>query len=203
MSLGTTISGAIKSTSQSDDYTFAGTTGEIVYLETETQDCANSGLQWQLLAPDGYIEKDNGVCGDIGRVVLSSAGTWTVRVYSTGGPTGPYAFVVLPVPATTTTPIPVGEEVAGLISHVGQQRDYSFAATAGEVVDLETKTQDCANSGLQWQLLAPDGYIEKDNGVCGDIGRVVLSSAGTWTVRVYSAGRSIGPYAFVVRTSEP
>jgi hypothetical protein len=177
-----------------------------VYLESKTQSCGNgSGLQWQVRAPDGYIEKDHVICGgDIGRVVLTSAGTWTVQVYATGHSTGPYAFTILRVPATTTTPITVGQQVVGSITQIGQQRDYTFSATAGEVVYLESKTQNCGNSsGLQWQLLTPDGYIEKNNVICGgDIGRVVLTSAGAWTVQVYSTGHSTGPYAFVVRRSD-
>ena len=174
-----------------------------MYLESETHSCGpNSGLQWQLLAPDGYIEKDNGICGDIGRVVLANAGTWAVRFYSTGRSTGSYVFVIFPVPATTTTPITIGKEVAGSISHIGQQRDYTFAARTGEIVYLESETHSCGpNSGLQWQLLAPDGYIEKDNGICGDIGRVVLANAGTWTVRLYSTGQSTGLFTFLVSSS--
>jgi hypothetical protein len=48
----------------------------------------------------------------------------------------------------------------------------------------------------------PDGSDYGYGTACQDIGRVVLASAGTWTVNVFSSGGSNGAYAFVVSRSE-
>jgi RHS repeat-associated protein len=211
ITLGTTVSGTIKSTSQQRTYTFSATAGEIVYLESKTKVCGANPPWWQLLKPDGTTDGESPVCyssfdrpDDIGRVVLSTAGNWTTEVYSRDGSTGPYAFTVLPVPATTTTPIRTGQTVSGSIN-IGQERDYTFSATAGEIVYLESKTEGCGANPPWWQLLKPDGTSDGENPVCyssfdrpDDIGRVVLSTAGTWTIEVYSRDGSTGSYAFIV-----
>jgi RHS repeat-associated protein len=198
LALGATVSGTIKSASQQEAYTFNATAGETVYLESKLQKCEASPPWWQLLGPNGLVDGDLPVCSDIGRVVLDKAGTWTVDVFSRGGSTGSYAFTVLAVPATTTTPIAVAQTVSGSISHIGQERDYTFTATPGETVYLESKLQKCEANTPWWQLLGPDGSEDGYGTACQDIGRVVLTSAGTWTVNVFSRGGSTGPYAFTV-----
>ncbi len=69
-------------------------------------------------------------------------------------------------------------------SNIGQERDYTFSATAGEIVYLESKTEVCGANPPWWQLLKPDGTSDGENPVCysafdrpDDIGRVVLSTA--------------------------
>jgi large repetitive protein len=129
-------------------------------------------------------------------VVLSTSGTWTIEGYSYEGSNGSYAFTVLPVPATKITPIRIGQTVSGSVS-IGQERDYTFSATAGEIVYLESKTKELAIAPW-WQLLEPDGSSDGGGPVYDDIGRVVLANAGTWTIEVYSYEGSTGSYAFIV-----
>ncbi len=80
-------------------------------------------------------------------------------------------------------------------------RDYTFAATGGEVVYLQAQAT-CAASPLTWKLLGPDGVLVAVAQACNDLGRQVLKTAGVYTVSIYSSGTATGPYAFSVRASQ-
>ena len=133
--------------------------------------------------------------------MLPAAGIYTVRVFSSGTATGPYAFTVLDVPVVPATAISLGQAVTGSVDAIGEQRDYTFAATAGEVVYLEAQAT-CAANALAWSLLRPDGTPIDIAETCNDLGRQVLPTAGIYTVRIYSSGTATGPYAFTVRASQ-
>ncbi len=194
LTLGQTISGTIATTSQHDDYTFAARAGEIVYVQGHG--ACITGVGWSLLRPDGS-DQDLGIaCDDLGRQALLIAGTYTVRVSSDGSATGAYSFTLLPVVAKTTNEVSLGESITGSVSTVGAWHDYTFAAIAGEVVDL--KAHGSCVTGLDWQLIGPDGSLQDFDLACHDIGRRVLVSPGIWTVRILGEGTATGAYGFEV-----
>ena len=196
ITIGEAVTGAITSASQHADYTFAATAGEVVYLEAQAT-CAADPLSWKLLGPDGTLIDIAESCNDLGRQVLPAAGIYTVSVYSSGTATGTYAFTVLAVPVVQPTTINLGQAVSGSVDAIGETRDYTFAATAGEVVYLEAQAT-CAADPLSWKLLGPDGSLIDIAESCNDLGRHVLPAAGIYTVSVYSSGTATGTYAFTV-----
>jgi len=197
LTLGSAVSGAITSPSQHADYTFAATAGEIVYLEAHGA-CV-TGLGWNLSAPDGSLQAFNVACRDIGREVLPTGGIWSVEVSSQGTATGAYGFTVLAVPAPTTATLSLGQPVSGSIDHIGQENNYTFTASAGEIVYL--KAQGACVTGLGWSLFGPGDSLQGFNVACGDIGRQVLPTSGIWTVQVGSQGTATGGYEFTVSAS--
>jgi RHS repeat-associated protein len=104
-------------------------------------------------------------------------------------------------PATAAGPITIGRAVTGALTSTSQHADYTFPATAGEVVYLEAQAT-CATSRLVWSLLGPDGSPIDISGSCNDLGRHVLQAAGIYTIRIASSGTETGPYAFTVRSSQ-
>jgi len=197
LTLGRAVSGTISSPSQHADYTFAASAGEIVYLEAHGA-CV-TGLGWNLTAPDGSLQAFSVACRDIGREVLPTAGIWTVEVSSQGTATGAYGFTVLAVPAPTTMALSLGQPVSGSIGQIGQEDNYTFAASAGEIVYL--KAQGACVTGLGWSLFGPGDSLQGFNVACGDIGRQVLPTSGIWTVQVGSQGTATGGYEFTVSSS--
>jgi len=196
--LGRAVSGTLRSSSQSNDYTLSASAGDIVYLRAQGT-CVN-GLMWALVRPDGVRQDFDTTCRDMGRQVLTTSGTWTVQVSSSTTATGAYAFTVLAVPAVTTQTINLGQAVTGSAEQIGAWHDYTLSANAGEVIDL-TAQGSCVN-GLYWELFRPDGIRQDFNNSCGDIGRQVLGLSGTWTVRIYSDTTATGAFAFTVSASQ-
>jgi RHS repeat-associated protein len=194
ITIGQTISGTIASPTQQDDYTFTGTSGQIVYLRTHAT-CAGS-LTWALLAPDGHPLAGSLVCNDLERVVLPSEGTYTVRINGDRSASGAYAFSVLAVPATVVTPISAGQTVSASLTAAGQWADYTFDGAAGQVVYLQ-RGATCSQH-LLWDLLGPTGGPVASTIACNDLGRAILPTAGTYTVRIYGDHASTGAYTFTL-----
>ncbi|MFZ0130059.1 MAG: RHS repeat-associated core domain-containing protein [Candidatus Dormiibacterota bacterium] len=196
--LGQPVSGTLRSTSQRNDYTFAASAGDVVFLKARGT-CVD-GLYWGLFRPDGTRQDFNLTCRDVGRQMLATSGTWTVRVYSDGTAAGAYAFTVLAAPALTTQAISVDQPVTGTVDQIGAWHDYTFSASVGEVVYL--KAQGTCVALLYWELYRPDGIRQDFANSCGDMGRQVLAISGTWTVRIYSDTTATGSYAFTVSLSQ-
>jgi RHS repeat-associated protein len=194
LTLGQTVSGTIASTSQLDDYTFIATAGEIVYLQGHGT-CIN-GLGWSLLRPEGSQQEAGTACKDLGREVLATAGTYTVRISSDGSATGGYSFTFLPVTAKTTTQVGLGQSISGSVATIGEWHDYTLTATAGQIVYLQAHGS-CVND-LGWQLYRPDGSQQDLNQSCDDLGREVLAAPGIYTVRLSSSTAATGAYSFTI-----
>jgi RHS repeat-associated protein len=195
--LGQSVSGTLRSTSQRNDYTFTASAGDVVFLRAHGT-CVD-GLYWGLFRPDGTRQDFNLTCRDVGRQMLATSGTWTVQVFSDSTGAGAYAFTVLAVPVVTTQAITLGQAVTGSVDQIGVWHDYTFSASAGEVVSL--KAQGTCVALLYWELFRPDGIRQDFANSCGDMGRQVLPISGTWTVRIYSDTTATGGYAFTVSPS--
>jgi RHS repeat-associated protein len=200
LTLGTPVTGTLADPKQRIDYTFPATAGEIVYLAGGG--ACTDGLLWQLLPPGHGNEIAFGqTCKDLGRFVLPTAGTYTVEVYTDGTATGPYTYTVDAVPPVTVAPLTLGQPVSGQVAGIGAWHDYTFSATAGEIVYLAGGG--ACTDGLLWQLLPPGRGNEVAFGqTCKDLGRLVLPSAGTYTAEVYTTGTATGPYTFTVRPNQ-
>ena len=198
VTLGQTVTGSISVAGQWADYTFQGSAGQAVYVQASAT--CQAHLQWDLRGPDQGTILSTGVCNDLGRAVLPAAGAYTVRVYGDHTATGPFAFTLIPVPATVVTAIAVGQPVTGALTTGGQWADYIFQGTAGEVITAHA-TGACVD-GLDWQLLGPSANLLDFTVACRDLAHDVLTADGTYTIRVYGDRLSIGAYAFTLMTGQ-
>ena len=196
ISLGQGVNGSLVAAGQWADYTFDGSAHQVVYAQ-RVGDCT-SRLLWTLLSPAGTRIGDTQTCNDLGRMELPAAGTYTVRIHGDHATTGAYGFQVLPVPATTTTSISVGQPVAGSVGGVGQEALYTFDAVAGSTITAHA-TGACVD-GLLWELLRPDGQPVAGTGTCHDLSSVA-SQGGTYTLHVHGNQTATGAYAFTLQGS--
>jgi RHS repeat-associated protein len=94
-----------------------------------------------------------------------------------------------------TTTITLGQKVSGTTISPSKNLDYTFLATAGEIVYL--KADGACVTGLSWALLNPTGGLSDFDPTCKDLGREVLPTTGVWTVQVSQAATS-GAFSFTV-----
>ena len=198
---GQTVSGQIGNAAVRDRYTFAGTAGQVIYLAATNTTCVD-GLSWRLLLPDGNTQTEAVACHDMGRVVLPTAGTYTVEVFTDGTATGAYGFVADEAPSPQVAALTIGDTITGTIAQIGEWHDYTFAGTAGQVIYLATSEATCVD-GLYWRLLRPDGLTQTEAATCRDMGRVVLPATGDYTLEVWSDGTATGPYSFETLAAPP
>jgi hypothetical protein len=213
--------GRIEVPGAQDQYTLAGTAGQLVFCEEISIDKALSGyLYWELKSPTGkrvfgnYFDASNP-----GRQTLPETGIYTLTFYvnNTGASfIGAYSFRLRLIPPDTTFAIQIGDTVsdgvpapgAGRIEVPGAKDQYTFAGTAGQLVFCEEISVDKSLSGyLYWELNSPTGKRVFGNYFDGsNPERQTLPENGTYTLTFYvnNTGASfIGAYSFRPRLIPP
>ncbi|MEP7020487.1 MAG: hypothetical protein ABI808_07545 [Pseudonocardiales bacterium] len=163
-------------------------------------------IYYGLRQPDGsntYFGA--GGCSNAGRFGIKTGGTWSVRVdgAATDHETGPYRFHIYAVTNKDST-ITRGQTVTGAITEFGQYSTYRFGAQTGEAIFLTgDMSTNCTSGYVYYELRKPAGsttYFGSDG--CGQAGRCVITTSGTWSIRVYNSdnGHLVGPYSVTLRS---
>jgi hypothetical protein len=90
IAFGDIVAGGIVAADQVDRYTFVGSTGQVVYLDSFGP-CVGE-LSWQLQGPAREHLLAGLICNDLGPWTMRSDGTYTIEVYSHQADTGAYSF---------------------------------------------------------------------------------------------------------------
>jgi len=91
--------GVIETPGAWDDYTFTGTAGQWVYVDSAVADPFGTPFQFTLSTSDGTtLISRFAFIGPIRLIQLPNTGTYSLRVASTGGETGNYQLAVHEVP---------------------------------------------------------------------------------------------------------
>ena len=195
--VGSPMVGELTVAGEHDEFTFAGTAGDIVYLDGAGA-CGVS-IDYVLLSPSQQeLSGAPYVCDDIGRQVLPQTGTYTVAVRSYAGGTGPYDVAVLSVPPDTDAYVTVGDRLQGELTAPGEEHYYVFDAGAGDVVALDGEGP--CGVDVTYVLLSPDAVeLSGELFACEDSEPIELPQAGTYFVVVSSWEGGTGPYAILLR----
>src|SRR3712207_7373641 len=99
IALGQSTSGNIESPGREDHWTFDGTNGQQVYVDTDSVagGCGSTGLRFRLQRPNGTtLGEPTGMsfCTDRGPVTLDATGAWKLIVDAAdnNGQSGPYTL---------------------------------------------------------------------------------------------------------------
>lgn len=227
ISIGDTVSdgvpvagaGRLAVATEEDFYTFQAETGQLAFFESLSQDAAfQRALRWQLARPSGGTAFASLFSNPQGRTLLTETGVYRLRIYSDARDpswVGPYSFRVLSIPPDQTFPFIIGNVVsngvpaegAGRLEVAGSEDNYTFDATAGQVVFFQSIRQDPAfKSALRWQLVRPSGGSAFASLFSNPQGRVLLPETGTYRIRIHTDGTTaewFGDYAFKVSPIPP
>ncbi|HEX5107373.1 MAG TPA: hypothetical protein VFV95_02965 [Vicinamibacterales bacterium] len=202
---GTPVSVPITTPGQTGRFTFTGTTGQRISVKLTA--AFGLGGKWPLalLKPDGSTlaqvnELGNGITGEfIDPATLPVTGTYTVLVDPTSVNTGTVtisAYDVVDLTGSITVGAPA---ISVAITTPGQNALYTFAGTAGQVINNVTLTATFGLGG-NWTLalLKPDGSTLASSTPLGGgtttavIGTQTLPVAGTYTVFINPKTSSTG-----------
>lgn len=213
--------GNIAISTEIDTYRFAGTNGQVIFLEEISVAPTFKGwLQWDLKSPSGTSLMNSYFEGrHEGRRVLPETGTYkvTVKVLSNNPDhTGDYSFRIRAVPADDVMPIHIGDTVAegaptpgaGRLEAPGAMDIYEFPVQAGQIAWFEELGSAPAYAGwLQWELKAPSGKSAFRSFIGGGHeGRRTLDETGVYRLLVSSGlheTNHFGPYSFRIRHVPP
>ena len=194
----TTITGAIASVGDVDDYTFTGSAGEVITVERLT----GSYFDLTLFDATGSVVAGSGINDALLEfVTLPDDGMYTLRIEPVGGTVhsyldevGDYSFAVWK-PTRTPTPIPItfGDSQPGQVAVRGDIVDFSLEVTAAEV-GRPVSIVHSQTSGYYYSMLelyGPDGSLLASQGptnaysYASEIDDFVLPAEGTYIIRSY------------------
>jgi hypothetical protein len=92
LTLGTEVNGSIAKPGEQDEYTFTGTVGQGLYLDSLG---SLSNLTTQLISPSGTTVFNIPATNDRNPFFLTETGTYRILVDASGAVTGNYSFRLL------------------------------------------------------------------------------------------------------------
>lgn len=175
--------------------TFAGAANRHVAINLTAVSISSSNVS--LLNPDGSLLLAPVSVTTSGRfldAVLTTAGTYSLRIDPVGTATGSMTATLTTVPADVTGSIlPDGSPVTVSITSAGQNAHLTFTGAAGQRVSLRLTSVTIATSTVT--ILKPDGTSLATTTVTtsgGFIDTNVLATSGTYTIVVNPTGAAIG-----------
>jgi hypothetical protein len=199
LDIGTTYSGSISLPGETPIYTFAGTPGRRLYLDT--QDADNLLINLTLTSPAGAQIFQRNDDYDYGPFVLTEAGPYSLVVNGTGSTTGNYQFRVLDLAAAPT--LTLGGTLSGQLSPALACNIYQFNGKRGQRVNLQSLSS--SSNLAQWQLVSPANVVLASGYIYQNLGVVTLPIDGPYCLMVmgYSQGApAIAPLSFQVMLSD-
>ncbi len=210
LTLNTTASGSLAA-STTTTWNFYSQAGQSVTIVADTGSGSSSVVplpptlnyaQITLIDPNGNTvattsNTTSGADAVLSNVALGVSGTYQVKIQAPAAhstSSGNYDLTVwnaTPQIAALT----LGQTATGSLSDPFQIDNYSFTASAGDIVQFNLINS--TNPAIAFNLTGPNGYTAFSNATANS-GLITLPSAGTYTVSAHIAPGQSGSYAFQV-----
>lgn len=163
------------------------------------------GYTFSINNPDGSVLAPSNIgncdCG----FPLPATGTYTILIVAPSTSTGTINFTLSDSTDFRGTITPDGPPVTITIAAPGQEGWLTFGGVAGQILNVQTtnRTIPCSVGGNDILLLKPDGTTLASSGGCssgGSIGRVMLPTAGTYTIHLMPPFGSTGSLTLAIST---
>ena len=182
LTFGGPVSGVLNPKTEVDIFTFTGSPGQRVTLNSVSAD--SSDASWSLVNVNDQNLVLDDILRNIGEVVLPAAGLYAVIVHGDSAAGGPFNYQIQ---ASTATDAPVtasglGVVQTGTIASAGQTNSSTFDASAGTLVFFDS--QDRSSTSLEVKLVDPTSGTVATFNAAYDAGPYVLARSGTHTIEV-------------------
>ncbi len=194
LTVGDSQMGTLDPSEKVDLYRFAGSAGQRIYLQAESDRRCDS--YWTLYrVADGAALTGNCAGYDF-ELPLPTDGTYAIAVSAnTDVGTVPYQFTLINA-TTNVSPLPgFDTEVTGSIANPGDQRIYEFAGTVGQKVLYDGR--DGSLDRIRVTLRAPDGQsLNYQLNSDSDSDIFTLPQTGTYQLLLDGDANAVGDYRF-------
>ncbi|MGB3401136.1 MAG: putative Ig domain-containing protein [Microcoleaceae cyanobacterium] len=171
-------------------YQITGQAGQRLYFDSQQSD--NSSY-WHLYSP-GLEELEYKRLSNDFEVVLPSDGTYYLMLQ--GYSTDPVDYQLQVVASTTTEmPLTLNQVTIGNISKLGQQDEFIFEGTQGQMVYLDARL---GSESLEVTITNPSGNVVFEGDLAEDGLPITLNQSGSYTVTVDGDQDNLGEYGFVL-----
>lgn len=203
-------SGAITNINEIDTYTFAGNSGDQLFMRTSEGEVKNGpfGPEFTIYRPDGsQLCSATNTTHAESPCTLDSTGTYVLLIgEDTGDATGEYFFYVQRT-NNPTNPVPInfGDAGSGAITNFVEMDTYTFAGNANDRVVVRAY-EGFNPFNIYLRIFRPDGTLlcSIENAYYAELG-CTLNSAGTHTLLIGDhGGNAIANYQwYLQRTNNP
>ncbi|MBE9078258.1 putative Ig domain-containing protein [Romeria aff. gracilis LEGE 07310] len=194
LTLDTAIAGSLNPGNQAKLYQFTGKTGQRLKFALEA--ASWNGANWVLYNPSGGIAKAPTASSPDFAATIGADGLYTLAILGNSSAPISYSFKVTDLQAEQITNTGLNTIQSGSLS-AGQVNDYSFSATAGTLIYLDSHTNS-STWYLRTRLLNPDGtFVFNNEDARNNRGPILLEQSGTYTLQTYGTySNTIGNYQF-------
>ncbi|MGB3802622.1 MAG: LamG-like jellyroll fold domain-containing protein, partial [Sphingopyxis granuli] len=202
IALDTVIDGLLEPANSTGLYNFVGEAGDKLFF-----DYLSSGPtgRWRLIDPQGrqIVYNNTGASSDMGPVVLTRSGTYTLVVeghVTVAGASAPVQFKVSKL-VDKVAPLTLGATHSGTVAQPQQEDVYRFTLAEGALLLVDPLTSD---GSLVWTLTGPRGEVaskgfqSSDGASVGAANPVLVVPAGDYELRVRNNSTTARDYALRV-----
>jgi RHS repeat-associated protein len=202
--IGTVVNDGFVTPNTTIDWTFDATAGQNIYVNFQSM--TNQRMNSQLIDPLGNIlytrSSLNRATGhDSGSRLVSTTGTYTLRLTSAETPS--FQFKVWEIPAPDVQDVVLGQSMSGAIEVPGAEDHWNFTATANQRMyfDMTALANTSALANARVDIYAPNGAIVfsriafRANSFDGSF---TTTTAGTYrvVVKADAGGSQLPTYSF-------
>ncbi len=194
-------SGNLETPGVADIYTFNGTAGQRIFIDSEFEIATlNFEANWTLTTPNGTVLLETVLLSDQGPIELPSTGEYTLKVEDETDVVGTYEFAVWDIPDPDMTTINFDQPItAGNIESPSVRDIYTFTGTVGQNLFFDSEYEiSTLNFKADWTLMAPNGDVVFTAVTLSDQGPIELPQTGEYTLTVGEDSDVTGPYTFTV-----
>ncbi|HSU11450.1 MAG TPA: RHS repeat-associated core domain-containing protein [Pseudonocardia sp.] len=200
-----TATTATTSRGQVADFTFTGSAGQKVFVNTSNGSYPNCFTINLLRNPAGTQLNYVWYCGGanfIDTTTLPAAGTYSVHIDPPGTDTGSVTVAIKPVAADLSVPVTADGTATTATTSLGQVADLTFTGSAGQKVSVSLSGGSYPRC-FSILLRNPAGGQLNYVWYCGggaSISTTTLASAGTYSVHIDPPGTDTGSVTVAVNT---
>jgi RHS repeat-associated protein len=198
---GTVVNGLLSPPNETDLFQFDAIAGSAAFFDFRSSS-GSAGKLWRLVDPTGTTIFTKSFASnsqsDVEPVTFALDGHYTLLLEGAANATvdGPYSFLVQPV-SVVSTPLVLGDDVAGAISVSGEQDEYRFTLLQAASLYFDSLTND---NQITWSLVGPAGVAVSARPMANSdatvLDPILPLVAGDYVLTVDGTGDHAGPYQF-------
>lgn len=199
LTLGMSVTSTLSPANETDAYRFTVAPGTKVFFDAVNSSGLPNGT-WRCLDPygDPVFPSHPNYFTDVGPIVLTNGGTYTLLIEGQVAEPGSGAYTVNVLPVTDGAQLLViGDLVSGTIASPGQSQVYTFTLPGAASLYFDSLTND---ANLRWSLRGPTGNLINNRSFTQSDAHnayaVTNLTAGDYTLIVTASGDTTGGYHF-------
>jgi Ca2+-binding RTX toxin-like protein len=193
--LGTTVTSAIAESGEQDIYTFNGTVGQRLYLDSLDNDFES--LSFRLISPSGQLLLNRNHSSDSTPITLTEAGQYQLIIDDNSnfnGVTGDYSFRLLN--ASTAPLLTLDTTINGDLTPGSETDLFRINGIAGQRINFSSLS---GGFGATWTLYGPGNQVIRSNSLNGDF-ESTLAADGQYLLVLASTSNTPINYSFTAVT---